>query len=124
MNVSLVHFPLKEEYCVRAAEIVRLNLANRGKPVFLAGDFNSTPESAAMAEIKKEFVVLSDETKPTWRADNPTRCIDFILVDKQHENRVKVLSRKTIAAPEATDHCALVVTAEFDAAGEKAVQER
>ena len=122
--VACTHFPLKEEYCVRAAEIVRLNLANRGKPVFLAGDFNSTPESAAMAEIKKEFVVLSDETKPTWRADNPTRCIDFILVDKQHANRVKVLSRKTIAAPEATDHCALVVTAEFDAAGEKAVQER
>ena len=27
--------------------------------------------------------------------------------------RVKVLGRKTVAAPEATDHCALVVEAEF-----------
>jgi hypothetical protein len=35
-------------------------------------------------------------------------------VDKLSAGRVKVLCRKTIAAPEATDHCALVVEAEFN----------
>ena len=112
--VACTHFPLNEEYCVRAAEIVRVNLANLGKPVFLAGDFNSLPDSRAIAAIKKDFVVLSDDTKPTWRADKPDRCIDFIFVDRPSAGRVKVLGRKTIAAPEATDHCALVVEAEFN----------
>ena len=111
--VACTHFPLKDEYCVRAAEIVRVNLEHKGKPVFLAGDFNSRPESEAMAVLKKDFAVLSDETKPTWRADKPERCIDFILVDKQHADRVKVLARETISAPHATDHCAIVVKAEL-----------
>ena len=111
--VACTHFPLKDEYCVRAAEIVRVNLANKGKPVFLAGDFNSRPESEAVAVLKKGFTLLSDGTSFTWRADRPSVCIDYIFVDTPHAARVKVLSRKTIAAPEATDHCALVVKAEL-----------
>ena len=35
------------------------------------------------------------------------------MVDTAHADRVEVLSRKVIAAPEATDHCALIVTANF-----------
>lgn len=109
--VACTHFPLKEDFRDRAAEIVRVNLANLGKPVFIAGDFNALPESNAIALMKKDFTILSDATQPTFRADNPTRCIDYIMVDTAHADRVEVLSRKVIAAPEATDHCALVVTA-------------
>ncbi len=109
--VACTHFPLKAELRDRAAEIVRVNLAGLGKPVFIAGDFNAEPESNAIAIMKKSFTILSDVTKPTFRADNPDTCIDYIMVDTAHADRVKVLSRKTVAAPEATDHCALVVTA-------------
>jgi len=109
--VACTHFPLKEEFRVRAAEIVRLNLTDRAKPVFLAGDLNAEPESPEIAELKKGFTVLTDTAQPTFRADNPTKCIDYIMVDTAHADRVEVLSRKVIAAPEATDHCALVVTA-------------
>ena len=109
--VACTHFPLKEEFRDRAAEIVRVNLANMGKPVFIAGDFNAYPESNAIAIMKKDFTILSDVTQPTFRADNPTKCIDYIMVDTAHADKVEVLSRKVIAAPEATDHCALIVTA-------------
>ena len=111
--VACTHFPLKEEFRVRAAEIVRLNLTDRAKPVFLAGDLNAEPESPEIAELKKGFTVLTDTAQPTFRADNPTKCIDYIMVDTAHADRVEVLSRKVIAAPEATDHCALVVTAKL-----------
>ena len=109
--VACTHFPLKEDFRDRAAEIVRVNLAGLGKPVFIAGDFNAYPESNAIAIMKKDFTILSDVTQPTFRADNPTKCIDYIMVDTDHADRVEVLSRKTVAAPEATDHCAIIVTA-------------
>ena len=35
------------------------------------------------------------------------------MVDTKHTNEVEVVSRKVIAAPEATDHCALVVEAKI-----------
>ena len=107
--VACTHFPLKAEFRDRASEIVRVNLANLGKPVFLAGDFNATPESNAIAILKKDFTILSDPTQPTFRADGPTKCIDYIMVDTAHADRVEVTERQVVAAPEATDHCALVV---------------
>ena len=109
--VACTHFPLKAEFRDRASEIVRVNLADLGKPVFLAGDFNATPESNAIAILKKDFTILTDTTQPTFRADNPTKCIDYIMVDTAHADRVEVTERRVIAAPEATDHCALVVRA-------------
>jgi len=111
--VACTHFPLKAELRRRAAEVVRLNLEERGKPVFLAGDFNAAPDSPEIAELQKGFTALSDTSRPTFRADNPTKCIDYVFVDTAHFRRVKVRDYQSIAAPEATDHCALVVKAEI-----------
>ena len=111
--VACTHFPLKEAFRVRAAEIVRLNLADREKPVFLAGDLNALPESPEIAELKKGFTILSDTSKPTFRADNPSKCIDDIMFDTAHADAVKVLSYETIADTNATDHCGLVLKADF-----------
>ena len=111
--VACTHFPLKEWHRLRAAEIVRLNLTDRGKPVFIAGDFNAMPESPEIAELKKDFTILSDTAKPTFRADNPTKCIDYIMIDSAHADRVDVQSYETIPDPVATDHCGLVLKATF-----------
>ena len=94
-----------------ASEIVRVNLAGLGKPVFLAGDFNAAPDSKAIEILKQDFTILSDVTQPTFRSDRPKRCIDYIMVDTRHAGRFELVARKVVAAPEATDHCALVVTA-------------
>jgi len=51
------------------------------KPVFLAGDMNSTPYSDVLSELKKEWVVISSD-KNTISPKNPRACIDFILVLK------------------------------------------
>ena len=109
--VACTHFPLKEPRRITAAEIVLLNLTDRGKPVFIAGDFNAEPESPEIVELKKGFTILSDTAKPTFRADAPSRCIDYIMVDTAHADRVSVESYETIADPVATDHCGLVLKA-------------
>ena len=109
--VACTHFPLKDHLCDIAADIVRLNLADRDKPVFLAGDLNSKPGTKAIAILKKGFTILSDVTQNTFPADAPQCCIDYIMVDTKHAAKVEVISNKVVAAPEATDHCALVIKA-------------
>ena len=115
--VACTHFPLNAEKRLFAAEVVKLNLAERCKPLFLAGDFNATPDSPEIAALGKDFTPLSDMSQPTFRADHPTKCIDFIFVDTSHADRVAVRDRQVIAAPWATDHCALVVTADIVPSG-------
>ena len=109
--VACSHFPLKDHLCDIAADIVRLNLADRDKPVFFAGDLNSKPHTKAIAILKKGFTILSDVSESTFPADKPNCCIDYIMVDTKHADKVEVVSRSVIAAPEATDHCAVVVKA-------------
>lgn len=68
-QAALINRVMKEKY------------GSAGKPVFLSGDMNSTPESAVLAELSKEWDVLSC-ANPTISAKNPRKCIDFILALK------------------------------------------
>ena len=113
--VVCTHFPRKDHLCDVAADIARLNLTGHGKPVFLAGDLNSEPGAKAISILKKGFAILTDVTQPTFPADAPRICIDYIMVDKEHADAVEVTERRVIAAPEATDHCGLVVKAKLKA---------
>ena len=115
MVVANTHFPLSEETRLEAAADVRRNLRELAlkKPVFLMGDLNAVPESSEILSLKKDFTVLSDETIPTWPAKEPKIMIDYIMVDKAHADNVKVVSKRTVAAPDATDHSAVVVDVEL-----------
>jgi len=68
-QAALINRVMKEKY------------GSARKPVFLSGDMNSTPESAVLTELSKEWDVLSC-TNPTIPAKNPSECIDFILALK------------------------------------------
>lgn len=65
-QASIINAALKEKY------------GSVKQPVFLCGDMNSTLESSVLAELAKEWTVLSC-TKPSISAKNPRKCIDFIL---------------------------------------------
>ncbi|MDR1516494.1 MAG: endonuclease/exonuclease/phosphatase family protein [Dysgonamonadaceae bacterium] len=67
---------------VQAREItdkVRSLYGSSPKPVFLAGDLNSTPGSATMAAFREDWVTLSSPL-PSFPADAPNTCIDYILM--------------------------------------------
>ena len=112
--VACTHFPLKEEHCIMAAKVVLANIADYRKPVFLAGDFNSAPESKTMAELKTGMTILNDPAVFTFPSSGPQCTIDFIMVDTPHAGRVAVTERRVIADAEATDHCAVVVKADLN----------
>ena len=111
--VACTHFPLKAEHCIMAAKVALANIADYRKPVFLAGDFNMTPESGTITELKKGMTILNDPGVFTFPSSGPDRTIDFIMVDTPHADRVSVTERSVIVNAEATDHCAVVVKAEL-----------
>ena len=73
------HFSLYEEYRLKAVEIAREVVSQLDKPVLLAGDLNAVPTSAPMAVFSGFMEVLNDTNKFTFSAENPTKCIDYVL---------------------------------------------
>ncbi|MBR4756875.1 MAG: endonuclease/exonuclease/phosphatase family protein [Bacteroidales bacterium] len=59
-------------------EAITKRYSHTGKPVILAGDMNSVPDSDVLSELGKEWDVLSCR-KDTYSAIDPHTCIDFIL---------------------------------------------
>ena len=111
--VACTHFPLKTEHGIIAAQVAFENVADWHKPVFLAGDFNFERGSAPIAELEKGMTILNDTSVNTFPSDTPVKCIDFIMVDNQHTNRVAVMERRVVADADASDHCAVVVKADI-----------
>ena len=64
-----------------------------GKPVILCGDFNALPDSETITLMKKYWTVISP-VEYTYSAQNPRKCIDYIMVCKKAAKRVKVLESK------------------------------
>ena len=66
IQASTINEPLAKRY------------AGSKKPVFLAGDMNSRPESDVIKELKKEWDIITVE-KFTITAKNPRGCIDYVM---------------------------------------------
>jgi endonuclease/exonuclease/phosphatase family metal-dependent hydrolase len=109
--VANSHFPLSKQKRVEAAAVVRAALKPYAaqKPVFLMGDLNALPDSETIASLKEDFVVLTDPAAFTFPAKKPDRTIDYIMVDKAHSKSYLKAKTQVIAAPQATDHAAIVI---------------
>ncbi len=105
--VANTHFPLKDELCENAAKIVRACLAGKSKPVYFMGDLNSKPTSATIRALGESFKTLSDVSAFTFPAKQPDRTIDYVMVDAAHAPDCAASAPVVVAAPEATDHCAI-----------------
>lgn len=64
---------------VKVSSWVKENYAGSKKPVFLCGDMNAKPESETIAELKKDWTILS-ALEPTIPSNAPRSCIDYIMV--------------------------------------------
>jgi len=103
------------ESCGPVAEAVR---ACGDKPVFLTGDWNASPGSAALTELRKFLTVISDERGATFHRGKDTqakdlsdlkRCIDYIAVDAAHRAAYDVLDAHTVPDYVGSDHMPIVV---------------
>lgn len=106
--VICAHLSLTEADRITSAGILGEEAAKWSKPVFLAGDWNMTPDSKPMESIKEYFRPLNNTKLFTFPADKPDRCIDYIAVDNRHQKSIKTKAFKVIDERMASDHRPIV----------------
>ena len=91
-----------EERLAQANKLVEL-FSEESKPVILAGDFNSTPDSEVISLLKKHWTI-ADKGKQhlTFPADSSRIEIDYIMYRPQ--SNFKVLESRVIDEQLASDH--------------------
>jgi endonuclease/exonuclease/phosphatase family metal-dependent hydrolase len=104
------HLSLTEEDRISSIDIINREAASFKKPVVLAGDLNDVPSSSFMQSLQQGWKLLSGEAS-TFPANQPDRCIDYILTQKQ--NPFKVRSSMVMNEPVASDHRPVLVELEW-----------
>lgn len=86
--------------------------ANAGKLMLMAGDFNSRPESPTIQTLQKDWTnATSGPEFLTCPSNPPTEQIDYIFY--RPVNKWRVVSRKTLDEPVASDHLPIVIVFEL-----------
>jgi endonuclease/exonuclease/phosphatase family metal-dependent hydrolase len=96
-----------EERYTQARRLIEIFREER-KPVILAGDFNSRPESDVMALLSESWHIPDKgDDHFTFPSDTPDREIDFIIY--RPEDRFEVVEHRVIDEPVASDHRPLLL---------------
>lgn len=112
-SVCNTHLSLYGDCRMATLDVFRELARTAKKPVFFAGDWNSSPKSPFIRALAEDLVFLSDTNAPTCHAESPRTCIDYIAVDRRHAGMVKVLSAEVPDEPLASDHRPVVVKLEL-----------
>jgi endonuclease/exonuclease/phosphatase family metal-dependent hydrolase len=108
--VFCTHFSLTEKDRLSSIKIIEEELAASKKPVLLLGDLNDKPGSETMQRLQQSFQLLS-ANEFSFPADNPDRCIDYILA--HNSTKAKVVTTAVLNEPVASDHRPLLVELKF-----------
>ena len=115
--LGCTHLSLTKEDRMLSIEIIRNEAVKTNKPFFLTGDFNATPDSEFILELKKDFLLLNNVENNTFPANEPRRCIDYITYFNDGKAGevmpFTVLSDKVVDEKVASDHRPVVVTIRF-----------
>ena len=103
-----MHLSLTEEDALASLPIIREETARFQKPVFIAGDWNVTPDMPFIQDIQQEFTFLTDTTQFTFPADTPDCTLDYIAARKAGVDLIEYASH-VVEAPVESDHRPVVV---------------
>ena len=98
------HFSLNEEDRLESAIIINDMFNDSAKPVILAGDLNASPESEVIKRLEEKWTMLNNPGIPSFPADNPVRCIDYIFVLKGSDSGIRAYETRVEQEPVASDH--------------------
>lgn len=84
--------------------IIRKVAQESNKPFFIAGDWNATASSSLLADIQKNFTIITNPKQPTFPADEPDSCLDYIAAYKTENLPFTRLSCFVCNEPVASDH--------------------
>ncbi|MDR2038383.1 MAG: endonuclease/exonuclease/phosphatase family protein [Bacteroidales bacterium] len=103
------HFSLEKESRIESVEILDRVVKSYSKPVILTGDFNMLPDSEEINALLVNWELLTDPEINTFRADRPTRTIDYILGYKSKGYLYEVQKAVVVNEPVASDHLPIYI---------------
>lgn len=80
-------------------------------PVILTGDLNTLPDSPELELLKSRFQLTQEDTDLTFPEQNPTKKIDYILVDKDISQ--KSFQKKVFISNHLSDHLPILSVVDF-----------
>lgn len=101
---ACTHLSLTEADRMRSLDIIRSVASGAEKPFFIAGDFNSHPDSEFIQALCADFTPLTDVTVPTFPADRPDETIDYIMLYSPSVTGKMTADSSVINEPSASDH--------------------
>ena len=105
--VAVTHLPLDEMSRLACVPKFR-ELLREDKPVFLAGDWNDVPTSEFVKKMRMPFALVSG-FEPTFPANQPERCIDFVAVSRRHRPRFEHVTHEVLPEAVVSDHRPVLV---------------
>jgi endonuclease/exonuclease/phosphatase family metal-dependent hydrolase len=101
--VGIHLYATEEERYAQASRLIEI-LRDETRPVVLAGDFNSTPDSDVIELFRQAGWHIPDkgEDHLTFRSDNPNKEIDYIMVRPVERFEIEMLD--VIDEPLVSDH--------------------
>ena|GEM_PF-410052 len=108
------HLDHRRDAQERFASAIAINariMQSPGNPAILAGDLNDTPDSPTLIELGKHWIRSNEVISPTIPVSEPTRQIDYVMVDST--NRWRVVETKVLDEAVASDHRAIFAVLEL-----------
>ncbi|MFA5326342.1 MAG: endonuclease/exonuclease/phosphatase family protein [Prolixibacteraceae bacterium] len=102
--ICCTHFSLTRADRIASTDIIANAVKKYSKPVFLAGDLNTEIGSTEMKNLLKDWLIINNPSQPTIPANVPKKCIDFVLVKKNPNYKVKIVQSVVGNEPVASDH--------------------
>lgn len=103
--LGCVHLSLTEEDRLASVATICAEAARSGKPFVLAGDWNARPDEELLDRLRAGgFRIVTDTAQPTFPADRPDECIDYIAVYEPEGRSVGSRGVRVVADAVASDH--------------------
>ena len=101
-SLGCTHLPLEEEDRLACVPVLRA-LVGGERPFVLAGDWNDELRSPFVREMRQSYSIVSG-FEPTYPADAPAKCIDFIAVSRRHRARFEHVTHRVLPEGVVSDH--------------------
>lgn len=106
-TVGMARFPEKAED--RDAAVTKLaGMVEQTRPFLLVGDWEEEPSSEFLHRLRRSFAVISGFS-PTYPADGPVSCVDYVAVSRRHLSRWEHVTREVLDEPVVSDHRPVLV---------------
>jgi len=108
------HFDVEANRMDQSAFLVDLS-KELVQPLIIGGDYNATPDSPEMIELKKEFALSCMGSCPfTIPVTNPNKAIDFVVFNQKARQMFSLVSGIAMKGQYASDHLPVIAVFQYN----------